>query len=120
MRAISRLLLAAFALFATVAYGQLQPAHELRPRGIGAQSVASFTPLSLAAADFDVDGYPDLACGYAEGRVSVYFGDRYAFMHTGVADPFREDVLTIDVPVRAELIAAGDFDGDLRPDLAIA
>jgi hypothetical protein len=79
--ALPRRVLAAFALaVAAQAWAHdpsviLQPPREVRLREVSLESAATLTPLSLASADFDRDGYPDLACGYAEGRVSIYFGD---------------------------------------------
>jgi len=112
------------AVFLFVAFSasaqKLQPPREIRAHGLAAQSVSGLTPLSLATGDFDVDGYPDLACGYAEGRVVIYFGSERAFRRIGVGDPFRDEVFTIDVPVRADILVAGDFDDDGNTDLLVA
>src|SRR5438128_3592803 len=50
----------------------------------------SARPLALASGDFNVDGFPDLVCGYATpsgGLLTLHAGDREAF------SPQNQDVL---------------------------
>jgi hypothetical protein len=66
-----------------------------------------FTP-SLAVADFNHDGKPDLAVS-VNGTVSVLFGH---------GDNTFAAPVNYDVPGSA-FLAAGDFNGDGRPDLVV-
>ncbi len=89
--------------------------------GSGAFSVSrSFTvgtaPTGVAVADFDGDGHLDVATSnfqnyQEEGSVSVLLGDG-----TGQFAPH----VTYIVDERPFKLAAGDLDGDGRPDLAVA
>ena len=70
-------------------------------------------PLSISAADFDGDGTPDLAVGYAGGFVDGV--DLLLGQDGGFASPQR---LLTGGSAFGTLV--GDFDGDGRPDLAVA
>lgn len=95
----------------------------------GASSGATASPpapgraVALAADDFDGDGVADLACGYAVeggGAVEIARGDVRAIFpgpDRRPATPFFPAVRTAVVPVSPDLVAAGDFDADGRPDL---
>jgi hypothetical protein len=84
-------------------------------------------PLSLASADFDEDGVPDLVSGYAgpdggiitlhRGNVdSIYPNSPEAKQRksegTFTEAPFLSPALVFAVPEAADFIGAGDFDGD--------
>ncbi len=89
---------------------------------------------SLASADFDEDGVPDLAGGYSyleRGIVTIHRGNVdsiYPYApeaHTRRANgsftaaPFLSPALAIDVPVAADYLAAGDFDADGHWDIVL-
>ncbi len=92
-------------------------------------------PLSLAAADFDEDGVPDLITGYEildrgafsfmRGNVdSIYPNEPAAkqrlasgrFTHA----PFLSPALLFESPAPVEFVGAGDFDGDSHWDVVTA
>ena len=92
-------------------------------------------PLSLASADFDGDGIPDLAAGFGTpegGVVVLYRGNADAlYPHSPearqrqaqgrfVGAPFlpTDRVLTLSAP--PDFLFAGDFDADGNADLAAA
>ncbi|MCI0390612.1 MAG: FG-GAP-like repeat-containing protein [Acidobacteria bacterium] len=99
-------------------------------------------PLSLTTGDFDEDGVPDLAGGYAvEGRgaLSLYRGNvdaiypntpearrrmrQAAGSNKGQAAapaPFHSTTNVFDLPVAPDFIGAGDFDADGHLDLVAA
>src|SRR5205807_3560558 len=91
-------------------------------------------PLSLASADFDEDGVPDLVSGYS------YNGQGIATLLRGNVDsiypnapesqarrvngtfteaPFLSPGRSFETPSAADFIAAGDFDGDGHFDVAL-
>jgi hypothetical protein len=89
-------------------------------------------PLSLAAADFDEDGVPDLLSGYGfqgHGIVSLLRGNVDAiYPHAPEAQqrrragnftdaPFLSPALLSSVPTAADFIGTGDFDGDSHWDM---
>jgi len=92
-------------------------------------------PLSLASADFDEDGGPDLASGYGydgrgivtllRGNVdSIYPNAPEAKQRqangTFTAAPFLSPAQVFDAPVAADFIGAGDFDSDSHWDVVVA
>ncbi|MEO8434757.1 MAG: Calx-beta domain-containing protein, partial [Pyrinomonadaceae bacterium] len=89
-------------------------------------------PLSLASADFDEDGMPDLASGYAHGGrgiVTVHRGNVDSIYPNAPeaqkrkADgtltnaPFLSPALAIKVLTPADFLGAGDFDADGHWDI---
>lgn len=92
--------------------------------------------LSLASADFDGDGIPDLAAGFgtAEGRgvIVLYRGNPDAlYPHAPearerlaqgrlVTSPFLPTDRVLALPAPPDFLVAGDFDADGRMDLAAA
>ncbi|HEY4086910.1 MAG TPA: VCBS repeat-containing protein, partial [Bryobacteraceae bacterium] len=85
-----------------------------RPSGtlrLGATAGNSHT-LLLAQADFNHDGFADIASADQEGNLTIFLGDGSgAFHEAGKPTAF-------DASVQA--LVAGDFDGDGNTDLAIA
>lgn len=91
--------------------------------------------LSLAAADFDEDGVPDVASGYGYSRRgiitiqcgngdSIYPNSPEAARHkaegTFTELPFRPSARVFEVPESADFISAGDFDADGHCDIVVA
>src|SRR5215213_3888736 len=91
--------------------------------------------LSLASADFDEDGMPDLVTGYSfddRGIVTLMRGNVDAIYPNSPAAqqrrangtfthaPFLSPAYVFSTPVAAEFIAAGDFDGDSHWDVIAA
>jgi CSLREA domain-containing protein/uncharacterized repeat protein (TIGR01451 family) len=90
--------------------------------------------LSLAAADANADGFPDLFAGHAlqsGGVVTLHRGNREAWapssalsqalIRAGQYPPgFMADAVSLELPVAPELMAAGDFDHDGHADLVVA
>jgi hypothetical protein len=91
-------------------------------------------PLTLASADFNIDGFPELVTGYATaegGLVEVRRANPEAFApgdpavldgiaHGRYPSPFLPAALWLRVPASPDFIAAGDFDRDRNPDLVVA
>jgi VCBS repeat protein len=90
---------------------------------------------SLAAADFDEDGVPDLVAGYAygdRGILTVHRGNVDSIYpnapeakqrrQTGTFSdaPFLSPALVIEVSAAADFVAAGDFDADGHWDIVAA
>jgi hypothetical protein len=67
----------------------------------------SSTPVAITAADFNVDGRPDLALAAASGAVDV-------LENTGAG--FTDTAIPMSATSQSG-IAAADFDGDGRPDI---
>src|SRR5260370_15331209 len=92
------------------------------------------TALSMATGDFDMDGYGDLAVGYATadgGRVAIYRGNVDAFApqsdasfwavaRTDFPSPFLPNVQVVALPGRPDFLAAGMFIGHNGPGLVVA
>lgn len=90
--------------------------------------------LSIASDDLNLDGYPDLVCGYAAtggGLITLHLGNSEAFSPTrqetiqGIIkgrypDPFASDAVVLKVPEAPDLLATGDFNRDGRPDILAA
>src|SRR5262245_4845204 len=102
-------------------------------------------PLSVASADFDEDGVPDLVCGYAGdggGAISIQRGDsdtiypntaesiqHRAELHASfggvpspdeLQSPFFVPSRAFELPGSPDLLGAGDFDGDGHRDVLAA
>ena len=79
-----------------------------------ARRAAGLRPLALTAADFDGDGFADLA-------VPNYDGDNVTILRNDgsgdLAEPGTSPEGAGDGP---RDVAAGDLDGDMDPDLAVA
>jgi len=92
-------------------------------------------PLSLAAADFDEDGVPDLVTGYSHdgrGIVSLRRGNVDSiYPHSPEAKqseiagnfttgPFLSTAHVFQVPIAPDFIGTGDFDADGHWDVVVA
>jgi hypothetical protein len=86
-------------------------------------------PLALASADFDEDGMPDLAAGYATpagGIVTIYRGNVDALWpegkpaSNGPPPAFLPDARSFALPEAPDLLGSGDFDADGHFDLVAA
>ena len=72
-------------------------------------------PVSVAVADFNLDGRPDVvAANNGSGNVSVLLGDGQGRLSPAPGSPFSTG------GVRPAAVAAGDMNGDGRPDVAVA
>jgi hypothetical protein len=101
----------------------------------GAMASNQAAPLSLATADFDEDGVPDLVSGYAfrgKGIVSLWRGNVDAIYPnapeaiqrktagTFSDTPFLSPARLFASPIAADFVGAGDFDADGHWDFAVA
>jgi len=88
------------------------------------------TPLALASADFDEDGAPDLASGFASpdgaGLVAIHRGNEAALWPYGAAlrngepPPFHPEARVFALPEQPDFLGAGDFDADGHWDIVAA
>jgi hypothetical protein len=89
----------------------------------------SIRPLSLAAGDFDEDGFEDLVAGYSAGRsglVALFIGDGAARVirpagapaHVNRA-PFAPEARLFQAAEIPDILRAGDFDADGHADLVL-
>jgi FG-GAP-like repeat len=77
----------------------------------GSPIAVSANPLGITLADVDVDGRQDLAIAANSGAVDT--------LRRSAAGGFTRDP-AISLPGHQNAVAAGDFDGDGRPDLAVS
>jgi len=81
---------------------------------------ASGQPLALTAADFDVNGTPDIVVGYATdagGRLALYHGNAQSSRD---AVSFAAAPALLELPGAPDFLYAGDFNADGLPDLVAA
>jgi hypothetical protein len=83
---------------------------------IGAQNTNPVEPLSVATADFNGDGIPDLAVASSEGGVAGY--NVTVFIGSG-AGTFTQGKVTEANGVNPATMISADFNGDGKPDLAV-
>ena len=90
--------------------------HKRTSLGVEVES-GGYRPLTLASADFNEDGVPDLLCGFASsdgGLFSFHPG-------TGLADqPFQPSVCWTELPEAPDFLETGDFDADGHWDVILA
>ncbi len=110
----------------------LKPSYSGKSNAVAALKAA--TAVSLASADLDADGAPDLVAGYRTangGVVTVTRGNPDAFaprdsalfgkaMKGQVPDAFLSKTAVFAVPVSPDLIVTGDFNRDANRDVLIA
>jgi uncharacterized repeat protein (TIGR01451 family) len=87
-------------------------------------------PLTLATADFDEDGVPDLAAGYAtangglivlhRGNVDALFPNTPEARRRNQPAPFLPDPRLLETAKAPQFLGAGDFDADGHMDLLLA
>jgi hypothetical protein len=140
LRSPSHSFLLAIAILASALWAQ-QPSHSgtflnlekaqpVHTRYLGDTLGASARPLALASADFDEDGMPDLATGYATGSgtgaVTIHRGNVDALwpygaaLRNGTPPPFLPDARVVAIPEEPDFLGAGDFDADGHWDLVAA
>jgi len=92
-------------------------------------SISRAQPLSLASADFDEDGVPDLVSGFAFGKaglITVHRGNINALWPYGAAlrngppEAFFPKGRTVNLPEAPDTLATGDFDADGHLDIVAA
>jgi hypothetical protein len=97
--------------------------------GSSATSIGQARPLTLAAADFDEDGVPDLVSGSASGsggQVIVHRGNVNALWPYGAAlregppPAFLPDARVFALPEAPDFLVTGDFDADGHWDMVTA
>jgi Domain of unknown function DUF11/FG-GAP-like repeat/Putative binding domain, N-terminal len=94
--------------------------------GAGSSRLGNAQPLTLASADFDQDGVPDLVSGYKSGNsgtITVHRGNIAALWPYGAAlqygtpSAFFPDARTFSVPEAPDFLLTGDFDADGHWDI---
>ena len=112
----------------------LQGGYDLPATCETARPAGAARPTTLASADFDVDGYPDLVSGYAAGDggyLSFQRGNPESFAPTlpeNVAATgesrfpvaFLPAAKVVPLPAAPDFIVTGDFDRDTNPDVVAA
>jgi hypothetical protein len=96
---------------------QFQPAGApFRPVSLGSP------PIALLSDDFDGDGRPDLAVAYGDSSFSdgVYSSSGGVRVLLGTGDGTFRETDRVAVGGRPVALLSADFDGDGRPDLAVA
>ncbi len=102
--------------------------------GNGLDAFADLRPVSIASADINRDGFPDLVSGYAAtggGAAVIRFGDPESFGPTrtetldGIKNgvfpkPFLPESLIIRLAEAPDFLATGDFDRDGELDILTA
>ena len=88
---------------------------------VEALNVGPVQPLSLAAADFDEDGIPDLVAGLVAGDLpllALYRGNAASIYgeETGTSPFFAP--IRVELPLVPDFLGTGDFDADGHLDLA--
>ncbi len=110
------------------------PAYVGRDGQPRAFSPGANVPLSIASADFNADGAPDLVQGYAAGNAGVltlYRGNPEAFTparsetiqgiaHGAYLHPYLARAVVYDLPETPDFLIAGDFDQDGYLDVLVA
>ncbi len=98
--------------FAFVALAGIAPAQFTQP--LSSPFSVGLYPYSVAIADFNGDGIPDLAfANEGATNVTVMLGNGSGGFTPSASSPF-------DVGSSASFVAAGDFNGDGKQDLAVA
>jgi len=105
----------------------LRDGQKVATNNVGDWPPSPAVPLALASADFDEDGMPDLASGYAApngaGVIAIHRGNIDALWPYGKAprnsEPpaFLPDARVFALPEAPDFLGAGDFDADGHWDL---
>ncbi len=114
----------------TGSFLNLEKGRPVLTRSFGDTLGGSARPLSLANADFDEDGMPDLASGYATGAgagaIVIHRGNVDALwpygnaLRNGEPPAFLPDARVVAIPEEPDFLGAGDFDADGHWDIVAA